>query len=108
MVDAVLRDFRTAPVSDKLRAMLGYLHTVTLQPGAVGPADLEPLRAAGVSDQAIADAVHVCAAFQIYDRLADSLGWHVPAEPDFFSSQARYLLKTGYEGGRKPRERPRA
>ena len=107
MVEAVLRDFRTAPVSDKLRAMLGYLRTVTLEPEAVGPADLAPLRAAGLSDQAIADAVHICAAFQIYDRLADSLGWHVPVEPDFFSNQARYLFKSGYEGGRKPRPRPR-
>lgn len=100
---AVLSDFRTAPIGERLRAMLGYLEKVTLQPEAVGVDDLAPLRAAGISDQAIADAVHVCAAFQVYDRLADSMGWHVPAEPSFWSKQARYLLRSGYQGGRKPR-----
>ncbi len=103
MVEAVLRDFRTAPISEKLRAMLGYLHKVTLQPDAVGVDDLAPLRAQGISDEAIADAVHICAAFQIYDRLADSFGWHVPAEPLFWTRQARFLLKAGYDGFRKPR-----
>ena len=86
--------------------MLEYLRKVTLEPDAVGPVDLEPVRAAGVSDEAIADAVHVCAAFQIYDRLADALGWHVPPDPAFFASQARFLFKSGYEGGRKPRAQP--
>jgi uncharacterized peroxidase-related enzyme len=103
-VEAVLAGFRTAPISDRLRAMLGYLEKVTLRPEAVGVEDLAPLRECGISDEAIADAVHVCAAFQIYDRLADAMGWHVPDEPSsFWSKQARYLLKAGYEGGRKPR-----
>ena len=102
-MQAVLSDFRTAPISDRLRAMLAYLRKVTLEPDAVRVNDLVPLRANGISDQAITDAVHVCTAFQISNRLADSLGWHVPVEPSFWSRQARYLLKAGYEGGRKPR-----
>lgn len=102
-MEAVLADFRTAPISDRLRAMLGYLEKVTLEPETVRAEDLVPLRECGISDEAIADAVHVCAAFQIYDRLADAMGWHVPAEPSFWSKQARYLLRSGYEGGRKPR-----
>jgi alkylhydroperoxidase family enzyme len=90
-------------VSDKLRAMLGYLEKMTLAPDTLGQADLAAVRAQGISDQAIIDAVHVCAAFQIYDRLADAMGWDVPANPRVFRSQARYLLRMGYEGGRKPR-----
>ena len=102
-MEAVLRDFRSAPISDRLRAMLGYLEKMTLRPEEVGAPDLEPLRRCDISDEAIADAVHVCAAFQIYDRLADAMGWHVPATPSFWSKQASYLLRSGYEGGRKPR-----
>lgn len=105
-MQAALRDFRTAPIGERLRAMLGYLHKVTLEPDAIGVDDVAPLRACGISDEAIADAVHICAAFQIYDRLADALGWHVPAEPRFWTSQARYLFRSGYEGGRKPRGAP--
>jgi uncharacterized peroxidase-related enzyme len=102
VVEAVLADWRTAPVSEKLRAMLGYLEKVTLAPDSLGSADVGELRAHEISDQAITDAVHICAMFQIYDRLADALGWHVPAERAF-RSQARYLLRSGYDGGRKPR-----
>jgi hypothetical protein len=40
--------------------------------------------------------------FNIYDRLADSLGWEVPANPEFWSKQSRYLLKAGYQGGKRP------
>lgn len=100
---AALADFASAPISDQLKAMLAYLRKLTLEPEAIGLDDLAPLRAAGISDEAITDAVHVCAAFQIYDRLADSMGWEVPADPGFWSRQARFLLKSGYQGGRKPR-----
>ncbi len=102
MVAAVLDDWKTAPVSEKLRAMLGYLEKMTLAPESIGPDDVEVLRGHGISDEAITDAVHVCAAFQIYDRLADAMGWDIPVDPRAFRNQARYLLRMGYQGGRKP------
>ena len=86
--------------------MLAYLAKVTLTPEAVGPSDVEPLRAAGLSDEAIADAVHICAAFNIYDRLADAMDWNVPASPGVWRRMGRHLLKMGYEGGKKPSAAP--
>jgi alkylhydroperoxidase family enzyme len=68
----VLADWRTAPIERPLRAMLGYLEAVTLRPGELGPEDAETVRAAGVSDQAIVDALLVCTYFNLIDRLADS------------------------------------
>jgi alkylhydroperoxidase family enzyme len=68
----VLDDWRTAPIEPPLRAMLGYLEQVTLRPSEVGPGDAQAVRAAGVSDQAIVDALLVCAYFNLIDRLADS------------------------------------
>jgi alkylhydroperoxidase family enzyme len=68
----VLADWRTAPVESRLRAMLGYLEQVTLRPAEVRPEDADAVRAAGVSDQAIVDALLVCAYFNLIDRLADS------------------------------------
>lgn len=98
----MLDNYETAPIEPKLRAILAYLEKLTLTPDAIGPDDVAPLRAAGLSDEAIADAVHVCAMFNIYDRLADSLGWEVPASPEFWPKQSRYLLRVGYEGGKRP------
>jgi alkylhydroperoxidase family enzyme len=91
----VLEDWRTAPIDDRLKGTLGFLEKLTLEPLAVAPADIDALRALGLSDQAIEDAVHVCALFNIIDRVADSLGFDVP-DAAAFASTARLVLKRGY------------
>jgi alkylhydroperoxidase family enzyme len=91
----VKRDWRTAPLSPQLRATLGFLETMTIRPGAIGRADAEAVRTAGVSEEALEDAIHVCALFNMIVRLADSLGWDVPA-PEAFAARAETMLATGY------------
>ena len=91
----MLADWRTAPVSDGLRATLGFLEKLTLHPEEVGAADAAEVRAAGVSVEALEDAIHVCALFNIYDRLADALGWHLPDAAGYAAS-AQALMKRGY------------
>jgi uncharacterized peroxidase-related enzyme len=95
MVAAVLADWRAAPIDAKLRAALGFLEKLTLTPAEVRPADVAPLRAAGVTDEAVEDAIHVCAQFNIYDRLADAMGWHLPG-PDGYAASGRNLMRRGY------------
>lgn len=75
--------------------MLGFLEKVTLAPGTVGPDDIIPLREAGVSDQAIEDALYVGAYFNIIDRLADSFNFFVPSA-EAFAQRAGTLLEQGY------------
>jgi uncharacterized peroxidase-related enzyme len=91
----VLEDWRTAPIDERLRAMLGFIEKLTLDPASLSPADIEPLRAAGLSDEAIEDAIHVCALFNMYDRIADALGFDVP-DAHAFEFGATMLLKRGY------------
>ena len=76
---AVLADWRAAALDDRLRATLGLLEKVTLDPGELGPADMAPLRAAGVSDQAIEEALYVAFVFNVMDRLADAFDFDLPA-----------------------------
>jgi uncharacterized peroxidase-related enzyme len=95
VVEAVLADWRRAPIDQKLRATLGFLEKLTLTPAEVRPADVAPLRAAGVSDAAIEDAIHACVLFNIYDRMADSLSFHLPG-PDGYAASGRSLMKRGY------------
>jgi len=78
-VAAVLADWRAAALDDKLRATLGLLEKVTLTPGELGPDDMAPVRAAGVSDQAIAEALYVAFVFNVMDRLADAFDFDLPA-----------------------------
>ena len=65
------RDWRTAPVTQELRATLGFLEKLTLHPADVTREDADAVRAAGVSDEALIDAIHVCALFSMIVRLAD-------------------------------------
>ncbi len=72
VVQAVLADWQTAPIDEKLRATLGFLQKLTLSPGDVSAADVNRVRTAGVSDQAIEDAIYVCFTFSVLARLADA------------------------------------
>ena len=91
----MLANWRTAPLDPKLRAALGFLEKLTLAPTEVRPADLAPLRAAGVSDEAVEDAIQACVLFNIYDRLADSMNWYLPGA-DGYAASGRSLMKRGY------------
>ena len=98
-MDAVLTDWRTARIEPQLRSMLGYLETVTLRPETLGRADADAARAAGVSDDAIVDALLVCAYFNLIDRLADSFAFtpisHVIGQEGLMRREAEFLER-GY------------
>ncbi|MGH3001084.1 MAG: hypothetical protein ACRDM1_00175, partial [Gaiellaceae bacterium] len=74
----MIADWRTAPLRPELAATLCFLEKLTLRPEELEPADADAVRAAGVSDAALRDAVTVCALFSMIVRLADSFGWDVP------------------------------
>ena len=79
--------------------MLGYLEAVTLRPADVRPEDAEAVRAAGVSDQAIVDALLVAAYFNLIDRLADSFDFtpisHTLGREGLLAHEAKFLER-GY------------
>lgn len=75
--------------------MLEFLQKLTHHPDEVSAADIATLRAAGLSDEHIEDAVAVCSAFHMITRLADSFEFHVPEEAGFTRS-AHHLLRRGY------------
>lgn len=95
LTEAVLADWRQAPVSDQVKAMLGFLETLTLVPESLTAADLVPLRQVGISDQAIRDAAAVCAAFSTITRLADSFEFKLRDAREL-ETDAKFLLKMGY------------
>jgi alkylhydroperoxidase family enzyme len=90
-----LEDLESAPVDERLRAALRFLRTLTLTPEHVGPDDVRPLLAAGVSREGVADVAYVCYLFTVYTRLADSLGWALLDE-EGYRAAGRSLLKRGY------------
>ena len=95
MWEAIVADWRTAPVRPELAATLVFLEKLTLRPDELEPTDAEAARAAGVSVGALRDAATVCALFSMIVRLADSLGWDVPS-PERLAARAPAMLDGGY------------
>jgi alkylhydroperoxidase family enzyme len=93
--DAVERDWRTAAIDERLRATLGFIEKLTLRPADLTQADAANVLATGVTEEALVDAIHVAALFNMIVRLADSLGWDVPSFEDF-SGRADAMLASGY------------
>jgi alkylhydroperoxidase family enzyme len=93
--EAVERDWRTAPVDARLRATLGFVEKLTLRPAELTTADAAEVLETGVTRAALVDAIQVAALFNMIVRLADSLGWDVPAFEEF-EARADRMLATGY------------
>lgn len=75
--------------------MLGFLEKLTLRPEKLTPDDGDRVRTAGVSSEAMVDAIHVAALFSMIVRLADSLGWDVPTWESCLD-RGEAMLSRGY------------
>jgi hypothetical protein len=96
LVKQVLDDAETAPISEKLKATLRFLRKMTLNPRELTADDARAVLATGVTRQGLLEAVQVAYLFNVYDRLADTLGWEVPAEGDgSYVAGAKNLLGRG-------------
>lgn len=70
----MLENPETAGISNAEKALLAFVRAVNSRSFELRASDLEPVRAAGWSDEAIYDAVSVCALFNFYNRWCDGTG----------------------------------
>jgi uncharacterized peroxidase-related enzyme len=94
MVAAALADVESAPLGEGMRATLRMLGKLT-RDGQLSPADMRAVLETGVSRQQIEDALAVCYAFNVTNRLANAFGFEMMS-PEAFQAGARYLLQRGY------------
>jgi uncharacterized peroxidase-related enzyme len=95
VVDQTLHDLETAPISEPLRATLRLLGRVTGQ-STITPDDIRDVLRAGASAEQVKDALAVCFAFNVINRLADAFDY-ARLTPEGYAGGARYLLKRGYQ-----------
>jgi len=74
LVEAIRRDFRTAPISVQDRVMLEYVETLTKDATRIGKDDHEKLRAVGFDDKGILQVTLIASWFNYINRVADALG----------------------------------
>ena len=74
LVEAIQRDFRSAPISERDRVMLEYVEKLTRDATDVGREDHERLRRAGFDDRGILQVTLIASWFNYINRVADALG----------------------------------
>ena len=96
LVDAVTRDYQSAPVSSKLKALLTIDGKVREGGRQVTSADVDRARAEGATDLEIHDTVLIAAAFCMFNRYVDGLATFTPTDPQAYDPMGRRMAKEGY------------
>jgi uncharacterized peroxidase-related enzyme len=74
MVQALRRDYRSAPISAQDKVMLDYVVKLTRDATQCRPQDHEKLRAVGFDDRGILQITLIASWFNYINRVADALG----------------------------------
>ena len=96
IVEEIKKDFYTAPVSPKLKALLVIAGKVQQDGKLVTKGDVEAARNLGATDLEIHDTVLIAAAFCMYNRYVDGLGTWQPHDPDMYAQMGKHLAEQGY------------
>ena len=96
IVDAVKRDYQSAPVSSKLKALLNIAGKVQQGGKSVTTDDAERARAEGATDKEIHDAVLIAAAFCMFNRYVDGLATLTPTDQAAYDLMGQRMAKQGY------------
>ena len=95
LVRAVLDDYRTSPLSDAEKALFAFVEKVNGASNQIRREDVEAVTRAGWSEEAVYDAVTVCALFNFYNRWIDATGVRdMPASA--YAATGRRLADRGY------------
>jgi len=74
LVEALEKDYTSAPISPQDRVMLDYVVKVTKDATTVWKDDIERLRSVGFDDRGILQITLIAAWFNYINRVADALG----------------------------------
>lgn len=75
--DILANDPLAAELSQRERSLVDFASKISQNNSPFSPADLDPLRQAGLSDEAILDAAEIAAQFALSNRLSKAFGWKV-------------------------------
>ena len=101
MVEAVLQDYRTAPIDVREKALFAFIDKMNRQSSVLRQEDVDEAKAAGWSDEALYDAITVCALFNFYNKWIDATGVSdMPAAA--YAAAGQRLATVGYVPPSRP------
>ena len=95
LVKAVLEDPAKSRLSEKEKALFTFIDKVNLTSPEIRPSDIDALHHAGWTDEAIYDAITVCALFNFFNRWIDATGVH-PMSDEAHLAAAKRMVAQGY------------
>jgi uncharacterized peroxidase-related enzyme len=95
-LQSLLGDIETASIDDRMKPLLRYVKKLTHLPARLTRSDADAVYAAGWNDQALHDAISVCALFNFMNRLVEGIG--VTGDAGYFQMSGKRLREGGYAG----------
>jgi uncharacterized peroxidase-related enzyme len=95
-VAAVRKDFKTAEISEKMRALLQIASEVQQSGRAVRPESVAAAKAHGASDVDLHDTVLIAAAFCMFNRYVDGLATVPAPNTEAYDQMAAGIVSGGY------------
>ncbi len=91
-IDIVLSD---SYVGHRLESILDYVKKLTVAPSSITKNDAQKVFDAGFSEDELKDAIAVCAAFNLFNRIVEGHG--IQENADTWLPSAKQINKSGYD-----------
>lgn len=98
LLEAMMADIDTAPIDEKLKAILAYVRKLTLDPSRMTSEDARKVYEAGWDEQALYDAICVCALFNFMNRIVMGSGVFSDPRLNWPADQAGRFSRMGRPG----------
>jgi uncharacterized peroxidase-related enzyme len=96
VVDCVIEDINTAPLTSKMKALLNIAGKVQQNGKLVTPEDVAEARKHGAEDRDIHDTVLIAATFSMFNRYVDGLASYTPTDPKAYEEMGNRMSTVGY------------
>lgn len=102
LLNKIYHDPENAPVSEKMKALLGIAAKVQELGKSVKEEHIQRAKKAGATDREIHDTVLIAALFCLYNRYVDGMGTYCPEDPAYYQKLASRLVTMGYASPKDP------
>jgi uncharacterized peroxidase-related enzyme len=97
-IEEVKNDFKSAELSDKMKALLTIAGSVQQGGKNVTSQQIGYAKNTGATDTEIHDTVLIAAAFCMFNRYVDGLATWAPPEKEYYINRAKQRAEEGYAG----------
>ena len=96
IVDALLQDMESAPLGEKMKALLRIAGKVQVLGKEVQASDIDAAKLLAATDRELHDTVLIAATFSMFNRYVDGLASFTPQDAAAYEAMGRRMADLGY------------